>query len=115
MNGGISGNVNARRGLFAWTKDINPDQWKAFYAAFMGWTLDAMDLLLFAFAVGSIGKVFNLSETWVGALFSVTLFSSAFGGALFGIVSDYIGRVKALTYTIIVYSAFTGLSAFKPT
>jgi MFS family permease len=114
MNGGTSGSVNARRGLFAWSKDINPDQWKAFYAAFMGWTLDAMDLLLFAFAVGSIGKVFNLSETWVGALFSVTLFSSAFGGALFGIVSDYIGRVKALTYTIIVYSAFTGLSAFSP-
>jgi MFS family permease len=114
MNGGTSGSVNARCGLFAWSKDINPDQWRAFYAAFMGWTLDAMDLLLFAFAVGSIGKVFNLSETWVGALFSVTLFSSAFGGALFGIVSDYIGRVKALTYTIIVYSAFTGLSAFSP-
>jgi hypothetical protein len=50
--------------------------------------------------VGSIGKVFNLSETWVGALFSVTLFSSAFGGALFGIVSDYIGRVRALTYSL---------------
>ncbi|HET7289108.1 MAG TPA: MFS transporter [Thermodesulfobacteriota bacterium] len=114
MNGGTSGNVNSRHGLFAWSKEINADQWRAFYAAFMGWTLDAMDLLLFAFAVGSIGKVFNLSETWVGALFSVTLFSSAFGGALFGIVSDYIGRVKALTYTIIVYSAFTGLSAFSP-
>jgi MFS family permease len=114
MNGGTSGNVNARHGLFAWSREINADQWRAFYAAFMGWTLDAMDLLLFAFAVGSIGKVFNLSETWVGALFSVTLFSSAFGGALFGIVSDYIGRVKALTYTIIVYSAFTGLSAFSP-
>jgi len=114
MNGGTSGNSKAKHGLFAWSKDINADQWRAFYAAFMGWTLDAMDLLLFAFAVGSIGKVFNLSETWVGALFSVTLFSSAFGGALFGIVSDYIGRVKALTYTIIVYSAFTGLSAFSP-
>ena len=47
-------------------------------------------------------------------MFSVTLFSSAFGGALFGIVSDYIGRVRALTYTIIVYSAFTGMSAFSP-
>ena len=114
MSGGTAGNSDSRNGLFAWTRDINPDQWKAFYAAFLGWTLDAMDLLLFAFAVGSIGKVFNLSETWVGALFSVTLFSSAFGGALFGIVSDYIGRVRALTYTIIVYSAFTGLSAFAP-
>jgi MFS family permease len=114
MNGGTAGSANARHGLFAWTRVITPDQWRAFLAAFLGWTLDAMDLLLFAFAVGSIGKVFNLSEAWVGALFSVTLFSSAFGGALFGIVSDYIGRVRALTYTIIVYSAFTGLSAFSP-
>ena len=114
MSGGTSGHSNVEHGFLAWTREINTDQWRAFYAAFMGWTLDAMDLLLFAFAVGSIGKVFNLSETWVGALFSVTLFSSAFGGALFGIVSDYIGRVKALTYTIIVYSAFTGLSAFSP-
>ncbi|HSC34448.1 MAG TPA: MFS transporter, partial [Thermodesulfobacteriota bacterium] len=114
MSVGTAGNSDSRHGLFAWSRDINADQWKAFYAAFLGWTLDAMDLLLFAFAVGSIGKVFNLSETWVGALFSVTLFSSAFGGALFGIVSDYIGRVRALTYTILLYSAFTGLSAFAP-
>jgi MFS family permease len=114
MKGATAGGTNGTRGLFVWTREINSDQWKAFYAAFLGWTLDAMDLLLFAFAVGSIGKVFNLSEAWVGALFSVTLFSSAFGGALFGIVSDYIGRVRALTYTIIVYSAFTGLSAFSP-
>jgi MFS family permease len=114
MNGGTAGSTNARYGLFAWTRVITPDQWRAFLAAFLGWTLDAMDLLLFAFAVGSIGKVFDLSEAWVGALFSVTLFSSAFGGALFGIVSDYIGRVRALTYTILLYSAFTGLSAFSP-
>jgi len=73
-----------------------------------------MDLLLFAFAVGSIAEVFNLSPEKVGLLFSVTLFSSAFGGALFGIVSDYIGRVRALTYTILLYSFFTGLSAFSP-
>jgi MFS family permease len=101
-------------GLFGWYKDINSEQWKTFIAALLGWTLDAMDLLLFAFAVGSIGKIFHLSEAWVGALFSVTLFSSAFGGAVFGIISDYIGRVKALTYTILIYSAFTGISAFSP-
>jgi MFS family permease len=103
-----------KMGLFGWCKDITSEQWKTFLAAVLGWTLDAMDLLLFAFAVESIGKIFNLSEAWVGALFSVTLFSSAFGGALFGIVSDYIGRVRALTYTILIYSAFTGISAFSP-
>lgn len=110
-----SGNVSiSKNGPLGWVRDINSDQWKAFYAAFMGWTLDAMDLLLFAFAVGSIGQVFNLSEAMVGALFSVTLFSSAFGGAVFGIISDYMGRVRALTYSILLYSAFTGLSAFAP-
>ncbi len=110
-----SGNVSiSKNGPLGWVRDINSDQWKAFYAAFMGWTLDAMDLLLFAFAVSSIGQVFNLSEAMVGALFSVTLFSSAFGGAVFGIISDYMGRVRALTYSILLYSAFTGLSAFAP-
>ena len=106
--------ASGRGGLFGWTADVNTDQWKSFIAAFLGWTLDAMDLLLFAFAVGSIAEVFNLSPEAVGALFSVTLFASAFGGALFGVISDYIGRVRALTYTILIYSFFTGLSAFSP-
>ncbi len=110
----IYNEATTKAGIFGWFKDINEKQWKTFIAALLGWTLDAMDLLLFAFAVESIGQVFNLTPTQVGTLFSVTLFSSAFGGALFGIVSDYIGRVRALTYTILIYSAFTGLSAFSP-
>ena len=101
-------------GLFGWHKDINEQQWKAFIAAFLGWTLDAMDLLLFTFAVTSIATVFNLTPVQVSFLFSATLLSSAFGGALFGIVSDYVGRVRALTYTILIYSLFSGLSAFSP-
>ncbi|MDA2920175.1 MFS transporter [Desulfobacterota bacterium AH_259_B03_O07] len=114
MSNEVTGFSAPKAAAFSWYKEINSDQWKAFIAAFLGWTLDAMDLLLFAFAVGSIGKVFNLSEAWVGALFSLTLFSSAFGGAVFGIISDYLGRVRALTYSILLYSAFTGLSAFSP-
>ena len=38
-------------GIFSWYHEINSQQWKAFIAAFLGWTLDAMDLLIFAFAV----------------------------------------------------------------
>lgn len=101
-------------GFLGWTSEITGEQWKAFLAAFLGWTLDAMDLLLFAFAVTSISKSFDLTPTEVSFLFSATLLSSAFGGALFGIISDYIGRVRALTYTILLYSLMTGLSAFSP-
>lgn len=106
--------VISKPGLFSWYKDITSQQWKAFIAALLGWTLDAMDLLLFVFAFNSIATVFDLTPAEVGALFSVTLFASAFGGALFGVVSDYVGRVRALTYTVLLYSFFTGLSAFSP-
>jgi MFS family permease len=73
------------------------------------------DLLLFAFAVGSLIEVFGLSRAEVGWLFTATLIASGFGGVLFGVISDYIGRVKALTYTILIYSIFTGLSGLAPT
>jgi len=44
-------------------------------------------------------------------VFSVMLVGWAFGGIVFGILADYIGRTKALTFTILIYSLFTGLSA----
>jgi MFS family permease len=112
----MANNTNTESGgIFAWKKDINSYQWKTFIAAFLGWTLDAMDLLLFAFAVGSLIEVFGLSRAEVGWLFTATLIASGFGGVLFGVVSDYIGRVRALTYTILIYSIFTGLSGLAPT
>ncbi len=104
----------SKKGIFAWMADITPEQWKIFGVTFSGWTFGAMDILLFTFAAVSIAEVFSLSPKAVGGIFSVVLFSTAFGGILFGIVSDYAGRVKAITLTILCYSFFTGLSAFSP-
>ena len=101
--------------MLDWTKDINSKQWKTFIAAFFGWTLDAMDLLLYVFAFRFIRESFDLSGPEAAFLFSITLASSALGGIVFGIISDYIGRIKALTYSILIYSLFTMLSAFSPT
>lgn len=115
MSNNQSNNNTNDSGLFSWTKDISNYQWKTFIAAFLGWTMDAMDLLLFAFAAGSLIKVFGLSHSQVGWLFTATLIASGAGGVLFGVISDYIGRVKALTYTILIYSIFTGLSGFAST
>ncbi|HXG30102.1 MAG TPA: MFS transporter [Thermodesulfobacteriota bacterium] len=104
----------AKPGLFSWYKEISRKQWLAFVAAFLGWTLDAMDLLLYVYALPKIRDTWALTDTQAGWLFGVTLASSALGGALFGIISDYIGRIRALTYSILMYSVFTGLSAFAP-
>lgn len=104
----------SKKGIFAWMADITPEQWKIFGVTFSGWTFGTMNILLFTFAAVSIADVFSLSPKAVGGIFSLMLFSTAFGGILFGIISDYAGRVKAITLTILCYSFFTGLSAFSP-
>ena len=72
--------------MLAWTKDINSKQWKTFVAAFLGWTLDAMDLLLYVFAFKFIAQTFDLTGPQAAVLFSITLASSALGGIVFGII-----------------------------
>jgi MFS family permease len=73
--------------------------------------LDAMDVMLYAFALTAIRGEFALSAAGAGALASVTLIASAFGGVLFGVLADRIGRARALIWSILTYSVFTGLTA----
>ncbi|MDH5314888.1 MAG: MFS transporter, partial [Gemmatimonadota bacterium] len=76
-----------------------------------GWMLDAMDVMLYAFALGHIREEFGLSAATAGALASVTLLSSAAGGIGFGVLADRYGRARMLRVAILTYSAFTALTA----
>jgi MFS family permease len=77
----------------------------------LGWLLDAMDVMLYAFALNAIRAEFGLSAAAAGGLASVTLLTSAVGGVGFGMLADKIGRARALVYSILVYSVFTALTA----
>src|SRR5438067_2256156 len=81
--------------------------WRALFAAQLGWMLDAMDFLLFSFAVIPIREEFGLSNGTMGALTSVALIASAIGGMVFGRLADRLGRVRALSLSILLYSAAT--------
>jgi MFS family permease len=81
--------------------------WRALFAAQLGWMLDAMDFLLFSFAVIPIREEFGLSNATMGALTSVALIASAIGGMVFGRLADRLGRVRALSLSILLYSAAT--------
>ena len=54
----------------------------------------------------------NSGATWATAIF---LIGWATGGIGFGIMGDRLGRVRTLMLTILLYSVFTGLSAFSTT
>ncbi len=97
--------------MMSWTREVNREQWTSLVAAFLGWMLDGMDILLYAFALSAIRTEFALGAAAAGSLASVTLVASAFGGALFGMLADRVGRVRALVASILTYSVFTALTA----
>jgi len=87
--------------------NVGRQAWRALFAAQLGWMLDAMDFLLFTFAILPIQKEFGLSSATMGGLTSVALIAGAVGGIGFGRIADRIGRVRAMTISILVYSAAT--------
>jgi MFS family permease len=73
--------------------------------------LDAMDVLLFVFAVNFIARDFGLSAAQSGLVSSATLAFSALGGIAFGVLSDRIGRARCLIWSIVIYSVASAGSA----
>ena len=60
-----------------------------------------------------IGGYLAIAGTFIGTAIFVA--GWAMGGLIFGAVGDRIGRAKTLTLTVLMYSVFTGLSAFATT
>lgn len=95
-----------------WYKEINREQWHVLTGSTLGWGLDAFDNALFTYSMYSIIKEFHITTAETGLVATVTLLASAFGGAVFGVISDKIGRLRVLTLTILLYSLATGLIGF---
>ena len=93
-------------------------------AAFLGWMFDGMEMGIFPLvarpalqemqiAQGITGEGFV--QTWMGYITALFLIGAAAGGVLFGWLGDRVGRVKAMTWSILTYSLFAGLSYFAQT
>lgn len=80
---------------------------KALLAAQLGWMLDAMDFMLFTFALVTIKKDLALTNEQASLPIVIALIASAIGGIAFGRLADRIGRVRAMTYSILLYSGAT--------
>lgn len=86
---------------------VSRTAWHSLFAAQIGWMLDAMDFLLFTFALRSIQQEFGLASRTMGLLTTVALIAAAVGGIGFGRLADRIGRVRAMTISIILFSIAT--------
>lgn len=84
---------------------------KAVFASSVGYALDGFDLLILSFALSSIIADLSLSTPQAGSLATITLLGAVTGGFVFGMLSDRYGRVRMLTWSVIIFAVFTGLSA----
>src|SRR4029078_11866427 len=93
-------------------------KWMALEAALLGWMFDGFEMGMFPL-VGQKAIVELLPtqtpierNEWFGVIMAVFLVGAATGGVLFGWLGDRIGRVRAMSLSVITYAVFTGLCGF---
>jgi SHS family lactate transporter-like MFS transporter len=99
----------------AWWKEPTKDQWYAFIAAWLGWTLDAFDFTVFLFLLVPIAKEFNADLTLVVLVGSLTMWMRFVGAIAAGWMADRMGRRAPLMISILWYSACNFIAGFSPT
>ena len=97
-----------------WWKEPTKDQWTAWVAAWLGWTLDAFDFTIFPFLMVPIAKEFNVPLTDVAIVFTLTLWMRLLGATAAGWLSDRMGRKTPLMISIAWYSVCNFIAGFSP-
>jgi MFS family permease len=91
---------------------VDSNAWKALAGSGLGYAMDGFDLLILGFMLRTIASDLGLSQAQAASLVTATLIGAVIGGIGFGMLSDRLGRVRVLTWTIVVFAVFTGLCAF---
>src|ERR1700740_1601327 len=98
-----------------WWKEPTRDQWMAWWAAWLGWTLDAFDFTVFLLIMVAIAQEFGVPLTEVTIVFSVTLWLRLVGAVGSGWLADRIGRKTPLMISILWYLVCNFIAGFSPT
>ncbi len=101
--------------MFSFLRAATPEQRRSLLAASLGWMLDSMDVQIYALVLLEVMREFGIDSGTGGLLASVTLLASAAGGFLFGVLDDRIGRTRALTASILLYSVATAACGLAQT
>ncbi len=98
---------------------ISRGQWMALAAAILGWLFDGFEMGLFPLVMkpalkdllsqGGATVSDQLIGKWEGIMHAGFLIGAATGGVLFGWLGDRIGRVRAMSLSVLTFALFSGL------
>lgn len=101
-------------GSVPWWKEPTRDQWFAWVAAALGWTVDGFDFTIFLFLMAPIASEFQVSLTAVASVLSLTLWMRLLGAVGAGWLADRIGRKAPLIISILWFSVCNFIAGFSP-
>lgn len=93
----------------------------ALVAAFLGWMFDGMEMGIFPLVARPALQQMQVAahiadegfvQRWMGLVTACFLLGAAAGGLVFGWLGDRIGRVRAMSASILCYSLLTGACYF---
>jgi MFS transporter, SHS family, lactate transporter len=102
-------------GRIPWWMEPTKDQWLAWVAAWLGWTLDAFDFTIFLLLMVPIAETFKVPLVEVTAVFTITLWLRLVGAVGSGWLADRIGRKTPLMISILWYSICNFAAGLSPT
>src|SRR6185503_16722274 len=98
------------------------NQYLVLAAAFLGWMFDGLEMGVFPLVArpalrdlmpgGTTLQPDQFVGLWMSYITALFLLGAACGGLVFGWLGDRLGRVRAMTLSILAYSVFTGLCYF---
>lgn len=102
-----------------WYEGISRYQWLVLVIASLGWVFDIFEGQVFVASMrNAMPDLLGVSPDdaavrgWNNFALGSFLLGGAFGGVLFGILGDKIGRSRTMMITILFYSIFTCITAF---
>jgi MFS family permease len=94
---------------------VSRGQWLTLTAALLGWAFDGFEMGVFPIVARPalhdlLGESVNeeIVRQWYAVLAAAFLFGASIGGFLFGWLGDRIGRVRAMTVSVLTYALLTG-------
>ncbi|GAA3702158.1 MFS transporter [Zhihengliuella alba] len=89
-------------------------QGKIFLIGGLGFMFDAWDVTLNGALIPLVAEEWGLERTTAALLSTANLIGMALGAFLWGTIADRVGRKKAFTWTLLIFSLFTVAGALSP-
>jgi MFS family permease len=102
-----------------WHAGLQPMHWRVLIASFLGWIFDGFESFALFLVLPTMLKALltpgqlAAAPIWAGITIAGTLFGWGIGGLMGGVLADYVGRKRIMLWSVFLYAAFSGLTAFS--